>query len=125
MGALSLSLSLSLSFFFLPFLFFLEKIGVPTTLVSRQQGLPWKSRKSLLLRRWVGLSVGNAFVRQSTCRTLLAYLALFGVYRRFLLFCSCPLPNYLVGLFHHRPCPPAHDLGSRVRCIRPCSFNIR
>ena len=32
--------------------FSLGQFSVPTTLVSRQQGLPWKSRKSLLLRRW-------------------------------------------------------------------------
>ena len=51
--SLFLSFSLSLSFFYYFYFFlssFLLKIGVPTTFGSRQQRLPWKSRKSTQLR---------------------------------------------------------------------------
>ena len=61
------SLSFPLPVFFLSFPSFLPfflisfgKFSVPTTLVSRQQGLQLKSLKSLLLRRWNDLTVKNS-----------------------------------------------------------------
>ena len=54
---------------------------------------------------WPAMSVGR-----SVCRSVA--LSFFGVFGCLLQYCSCP--NAWVSMFHHCPCPPARDFGSRV-----------